>query len=87
MWAAASSVGLALCSAASLVIVLASCGKDDPVPRDISMPIDDFPPSAELYLHDVQGTPVARGPRQGSCRLSRHFNEPIPSFRVRGAFG
>ena len=27
------------------------------------------------------------GPRQGSCRLSRHFKEPIPSFRVRGAFG
>ena len=60
MWAAASSVGLALCSAASLVIVLASCGKDEAMPRDISMPIDDFPPSAELYLHDVQGTPVAR---------------------------
>jgi transposase len=27
------------------------------------------------------------GPRQGSCRLSRHFKEPIPSFRVRGVGG
>jgi RHS repeat-associated protein len=66
VWAAASSVGLALCSAASLVIVLASCGKNDPMLRDISMPIDDFPPSAELYLHDVQGTPVARVDALGS---------------------
>jgi RHS repeat-associated protein len=48
------------------VIVLASCGKNDPMLRDISMPIDDFPPSAELYLHDVQGTPVARVDALGS---------------------
>jgi WD40 repeat protein len=42
-----------------------------------------------LRLWDAAtGAPLGvLGPRQGSCRLSRHFKEPIPSFRVRGVGG
>jgi len=53
-------------STSALCLVLASCGKDESTPHDISMPIDDFPASAELYLNDLQGTAVARVDAAGS---------------------